>query len=501
MSLKRNIVANYLGQGWVALMGLAFLPVYVNYLGVEAFGLIGAFAALQAWFALLDLGLSPTLSREMARFSVGAHKPQEIRNLLYTMEVIYLSVALLLTFLLTISAYWLATNWFNAHQLPVDAIGRALTIAAWIVACRWMSTLYRSALTGLHKQIWLSAVSALFATWRFGGVVLVLAFVSPTIEAFFIFQLVIGLAETLLLRREVGRMLPRGAVKSAFSSVALRAVWGFAGGMTLITVLSTLLTQADKLILSALLPLSQYGFFSLAATMAGVLSFLIGPVANIAYPQFTMLVEQQRKQKLVEQYHKFSQFLACIVFPVMLVLCVFAHEVVFVWTGEISTADAVAPVLSILVLGNALNGVMHMPYLVQLAHGWLRLSVIVNFISVVVLVPALMVTVPRYGMLAAAWIWVILNLGYILFNISAMHRRILRGEQWRWYSNCFLLPLCSGGVVVALFSLGKFYFPLGGRLADFIFLINALLFAFVATILATPLGRQQLQVVLTKFKS
>ena len=68
MSIRRNVIANYLGQGWAAVMGLAFVPIYVSYLGMEAYGLVGLFALLQGWLALLDMGMTPTLGREMARF-------------------------------------------------------------------------------------------------------------------------------------------------------------------------------------------------------------------------------------------------------------------------------------------------------------------------------------------------------------------------------------------------------------------------------------------------
>ena len=30
MSIRRNVIANYLGQGWAAVMGLAFVPIYVE---------------------------------------------------------------------------------------------------------------------------------------------------------------------------------------------------------------------------------------------------------------------------------------------------------------------------------------------------------------------------------------------------------------------------------------------------------------------------------------
>ena len=44
--LKRNIIANFAGQGWAALMALAFVPLYIKFLGIEAYGLIGFFAML-----------------------------------------------------------------------------------------------------------------------------------------------------------------------------------------------------------------------------------------------------------------------------------------------------------------------------------------------------------------------------------------------------------------------------------------------------------------------
>lgn len=491
--VRRDLAANYLSAAWSGLMGLAFLPVYVDFLGVESFGLIGAFAILQGWFALLDMGLSPTMNREMARFSAGAHSPQGIRNLLFTMEVIYFGIGLMLTVAVASSAEWLAAHWFKAQQLPAATIAQALLIAAGIVGFRWMSTLYRSALLGLQRQVWLSVANATFATLRGAGVIVVLALVSPTIQAFFLFQVGVGLLEMLVLGMQARRSLPTPPARPVFSVTALRGVWRFAAGMTLITVLSTLLMQVDKLLLSTLLPLSEFGYFTLATTMAGALSLLTGPVANVAYPRFTSLVEQDRQQALVEQYHMFSQLLACLILPVTLVLCVFASDVVFVWTGNAATAGAVAPVLSIWVVGNALNGLMYTPYLAQIAHGWSRLTIIVNAVAVLVLVPAVVVLVPRHGVMAAAWVWVIINASYIVFSIAAMHRRILRSEKWRWYREDVLQPLLAGGLAVAVMALGKVWLPPGSRILEFFFLGTAFLLTLVATTLATPVGRSVLR--------
>ncbi len=93
VSLKKNVVANYLGQGWRALMGIAFVPVYIRYLGMESFALVGLFAMLQAWLALLDMGTKPALGREMARFTAGRHDVEFVRDLLRSIVIVGLATA------------------------------------------------------------------------------------------------------------------------------------------------------------------------------------------------------------------------------------------------------------------------------------------------------------------------------------------------------------------------------------------------------------------------
>ena len=66
-SLRRNILANSLSQIYVMAIGVVMAPVYLSFMGKEAFGLIGFFTMMTAWFQLLDMGLTPTLARETAR--------------------------------------------------------------------------------------------------------------------------------------------------------------------------------------------------------------------------------------------------------------------------------------------------------------------------------------------------------------------------------------------------------------------------------------------------
>ena len=75
--IKLNILANFGGQGWAALAQLAFVPLYLKFLGIEAYGLIGFYMMLQGILQILDVGLSMTINRELARYLTQPEKTGE----------------------------------------------------------------------------------------------------------------------------------------------------------------------------------------------------------------------------------------------------------------------------------------------------------------------------------------------------------------------------------------------------------------------------------------
>src|SRR5256885_8732449 len=88
-SLRRNIAVNYASQVYVALIGIAMVPLYLKYMGIEAYGLVGFFAMVQAWSQVLDFGLSPTLGREAAKFNAGVTPAESLNMFLRLLEIIF----------------------------------------------------------------------------------------------------------------------------------------------------------------------------------------------------------------------------------------------------------------------------------------------------------------------------------------------------------------------------------------------------------------------------
>jgi O-antigen/teichoic acid export membrane protein len=439
--LKRNLVANYLGQGWTSVMGLAFVPLYIRYLGMEAYGLIGLFAVMQAWMTLLDMGMTPTLNREMARYTAGAHSPQSIQDLLRSLEILCFSLAALIAVGVWTASGYLASDWLEAKKLPTTVVAQAVTVMAVVVALRFVEGIYRGSLFGLQRQVWYNGANAVLATLRHGGAVAVLAWVSPTVQAFFLWQVLISLLSVAVLAASVHRSLPQPPSPPKFSRQALAGVWRFASGMMGITFLALLLTQVDKLILSRMLTLESFGYYALAATVPSVLHIVIGPITQAIYPRMVELSTRDDQAALVSVYHQGAQLVTILTAPAVMLLSFFGGGVVFMWSGDAGLAENTAPILLPLVLGTFLNSLMWVPYQCQLAHGWTSLAIKTNVVAAVVLIPAIFLVVPHYGAVGAAWIWVALNVGYVLIVIQVMHHRLVPDEKWRWYLADVLLPL------------------------------------------------------------
>ncbi|ADE13117.1 lipopolysaccharide biosynthesis protein [Sideroxydans lithotrophicus] len=491
MALKRNIIANYFGQGWSAVMGLAFIPLYIRYLGMESYGLIGLFAVMQAWLTLLDMGMTPTLNREMARFTAGAHSPQSINNLLRSLEIITICIAAVIVISTWIASSYLATDWLKAEKLPISVVGQALAVMGIVVALRFIESIYRSSLIGLQKQVWYNVVNAAIATLRNVGAVVVLAWLSPTVQAFFLWQAAISMVSVVTLAAGVHRALPEPPFAPKFTFVAIADVWKFASGMMLVTFLAILLTQIDKVLLSRLLPLELFGYYTLASTVAGVLYIVISPITTAFYPRMVELSTKDDQAALAALYHQGSQLVTVLIVPALMLLCFFSKDVLFMWSGDVNLAEKTGSILSIFVVGVFLNCLMHMPVQLQLAYGWVSLGIKTNIVAVVVLVPAIFWTVPRYGVIGAAWIWVILNAGYVLIAVQIMHRRIFTREKWRWYFADVLLPTIGAAGIMLL---AKQFRPemMLDRWTEFFFLVIAGAVSLATTILLADKMRPML---------
>lgn len=425
------------------------MPLYVRILGIEAYGLMGFYLSLQAFFLVLDMGLSSTLNRELAISTDIDHGPAYKRDLVRTLEWLYWPMGAVIAIVVLLMSEPVAIHWLNPVKYGTAETARAIALMGLSTALQWPTALYSGGLRGLERQVSLNAMSSAFAVLRTFGSLSILLYVSPTLESFLWWQIGSAALQTALYRHALWKALPASPQPPDFRIGILHRIHRFTLGMAGIAVLSFLLMQSDRIILSTILPLDMFGYYTVAGTVAGALAIMIGPFFNALFPRYSALVGSGEIRQLSDLYHQSNQYVAVAVASVASVLAFFSTDVLMLWTQNSILAERSGDILSILVIGTGLNGIMHLPYALQLSYGWTRLALYQNIVAVAFVVPATWWAAHHYGGVGAALVWLGLNAGYIAIGIPIMHRRLLPEAMKRWYIEDILPP-----ILASVFSAG-----------------------------------------------
>lgn len=417
------------------------LPLYIKYMGAEAYGLVGFFTMLQAWFNLLDMGLTPTMARETARFRGGATDALSYRRLVRALEWGFLLVALIGGAAMFFASGYIAKDWLQTSQLPITEVQTAIELMALIIAMRWIGGLYRGSISGSERLVWLSGFNSIIATLRFVGVVPLLMFVGVMPTVFFSFQLGVALIELAVLLFYSYHLLPNTpqGQRLPWDWTPLKPILKFSLTIAFTSSVWVLVTQTDKLVLSKILPLAEYGYFTLAVMVASGVMIISGPISSAIMPRMTKLEAEGNHSALIFVYRQSTQLVAVIAGATSITVAFFAEPLLWAWTGDKLLAHQAAPVLLLYALGNGILAVSAFPYYLQYAKGDLRLHLIGNALFVVILIPTIIWAASQYGGIGAGYAWLVINLLSFIAWLPLVHRKFAPGLNLKWYSQDILI--------------------------------------------------------------
>jgi O-antigen/teichoic acid export membrane protein len=441
MLLRRNILASYVSQIYVTLIGIVLLPLYIQHMGAETYGLVGFFAMLQVWFNLLDLGLTPTVARETARHQGGALSAIDFRRLVHALESVFAAIGLVGGLVLLLAAEYIASHWLRVDVLPKQEVIHAVQLMACIIVLRWIGGLYRSIINGAQHLAWLSAFNIIAATARFAGVIPLLIYVGATPTLFFAFQLCIAICEFAILVLYCYRLMPAidSSSYSRWTLAPLKPILKFSMGIAFTSIVWALVTQTDKLVLSRLLPLAEYGYFSLAVLIASGIMLLSAPVSAAIMPRMAKLDAEGDQQGLIRVYRRATQLVSVLAGSAAVTLAFCAEPLLWAWTGDKVIAAQAAPILTLYALGNGVLAVAAFPFYLQYAKGDLRLHLIGNAVFVVLLLPIIIWAASHYGAIGAGYAWLGMNLLSLIAWLPLVHRKYQPGLNRQWYGQDILI--------------------------------------------------------------
>ena len=467
-ALYKNILANFIGSGWTGLISLIFLPYYIRLMGGEAFAIIGVFISLVNIMSVLDMGISPTLNRELAACSVHDDL-EKMRNTLRSLEIIYLPIILVTSLVLLLMSPLIAEHWLNNNKLPTFVVEQSLMIMSLVIALQLLINFYSAGISGLQFQVFLNSANIVLVTLRYAGVVPIMLYFSFSPVVFFLWQFIINILHLLILRVMLWRKVFIPRHRPSFQSKIIHSIWRFSFGVSVINILGVILINMDKILLSKLLSLEEFGYYSVASIIAmSIAPRIASPFLAATYPRFTQYVKEGNRGGIVDLYHKMSLIVATMVMPVTIFICLYAENILLLWTGSPAISEYAGTVLFFLSLACSFTALMYIPYALQLAYGWTKLGMWASVVSILTLLPLIIYLYPDYGANGVAFSWLVVNSMVTIITAGIMHKCLLSGEGIRWYlydnGLVILIVVTSSILLKNLFS-GETLWQLGIVLA------------------------------------
>lgn len=388
---RHSLLIIYISRIYSALISIAFIPFIFDFIGAEGFGLVGFFVVLQACLHILDVGIGGVVTRQVLLCSDDY---DSYKGFLRAYKKILLFFCIIALIISTIGV-WQSSNitelWLDS-SLDDELVKQCIIIMFLTFSSRYVQSPMRSVLLGKERHVLISIIDILTATISSPLAVVVLFLTSGNVLYYFYVQLLASLIRVAIFivysHKELNMTYvslkgrgPGKKIKTTFSNL-----FKFALQLSSLSILWVLVNQSDKLVLTNVMSLKDYSYYSLAISVVVVVSIVSGPMSQYLSPRLTKLYSENKKIEFAIVFEKTFLFLAIFLIPLCTFMFVDGKELIFIWTNNSDVAMRVQVYLPWLFAGASVAVFSNFAFLLRYSHGDLRSHTIVFSIFSVIII-------------------------------------------------------------------------------------------------------------------
>jgi O-antigen/teichoic acid export membrane protein len=454
MSITKNIISNYVNQIWIAVANLIAVPLYLKTLGVESFGIIAYLISLLGCFSIFDLGFAPIISQESKKYQLKKISKSSFFNFIKTVNIFYFLFSCFIFIGLFLFAFEFESLQKGANSstdiLKNTNSNNFFLIASLMIALRYLESFYRSFFIGLEFFHEFNLFNFVIIFLRNFLPIIIFKFYPSSISIYLYCQIFLSLIVIIFFHIYIHSFKFKDLAFAEFKLKEVLIRKNFIISLFKASFLSVIITQLDKLIVINYVTMEDYGIFSVATAISSGFLMLIAPITQVFYPRLVKSYVQKNMTKLSDDFHYGAQLITLLLGTLALEILFFSSEILLMWTSDMLISEKASPILCLFIFGSLINSFLWVPYQLQIAMKWMRLSLTVNFFVILFMIPLYIIFLPDYGARAAGAIWLTLNLVNFIFSVNFMFNKILRNERFHWYFLDILIP--------SIFIAGILYF-------------------------------------------
>lgn len=357
-NLGWNTVLNFTGQTLPLAAGVALIPYIIRRLGPDRFGVLGIVWVIFGYFSIFDFGLGRATTKFLAEWLATG----EVRHL---SDMVWTSIALQLFLGLVGGLIFLGIT-------PL-LVGRVLKPPAYLLSeIRMTFIILALALPAVLVTSGLRAVIEGCQRFDISNFLRIPSSVSgfliPAVALPFGLRLP-GIVLLLALSRAGFAMahlslcihiLPCLKTRPVFRTDVIFPLLSFGGWVTVANFINPIMISMDRFFIGSLLSVAMVGYYTAPMEAVTKLWIIPGSLMTTMFPVCSAL-GIGKKEELQDLYSRAIRCLFLILAPIILVLILFAKQIMQLWLGPDFVTNS-ALVLQILSFGVFVNCFAHLPY-------------------------------------------------------------------------------------------------------------------------------------------
>lgn len=447
-----NTLANLVGKVANIFWSVLFVPFYLTILGHEAYGLVAIQGTLQGIFSILEMGLPAAVTREIA-----GHKDEDnryecnyLRSVVRTSETVTAATGCFVSTVIYALSPTISLDWLVVNGLATGVTTQALWIMGMQAGVQFSGLVYSGALVGAGRQVLQNCIISISSFAR-GMSSVIAIFYFPDVRVFLVVQLVGTVTAILALRYATFSVLP--GQQGKFSLSVLGQMFPFASQMIVNSLVLTIAGTLDRIILSKTMPVSNFGYYTLATFMASGIIIVGNSFITAIYPAFVRKGYASDSFDLLDDYRKKSRIMAAVLLPLTMFLMFFGTDVMHCWTrdNEIAIAGFVAvPCLAASSYFSTLN---QLPISLASARGFMYPAILGQlFVTAIIAVP-LYLSIKAFGLTGAALGNLMANILYFALVTPVIHHYAKMGSHINWLKGLLLSQTPLVGLIVLAWAI------------------------------------------------
>lgn len=466
--LARSVAWNLAGAGIPLLLAFWVIPLLVEGMGTERFGLLGIVWAGIGYFSLFDFGIGAALAKLTAE-RLGDGRIDDLSSLIRTGLSLLLGLGVFAALTVLLLTSWLIAN---VLKVPFELINEA-SGSFWVLAATLPFVTLMSGLTGILRgyqrfdKINLVRIPLGIANFLFPVVALK---ITPSLVAttamLAVSRVIACLACWQLCRPYLSSCRSHNGARRQNTRMLLR----FGGWLTVSNVIGPLMVYFDRFFIGAMVGMAAVAQYTIPYEIITRLSILPDSLFGVVFTALaTAFAADVKRARLIFNASALGMALS-VGFPVTFAV-LFSRELLAFWLGPVFAAES-SKVLTWLAIGVFINCIARLPLFALQAAGRPDLTAKVHLAELPIYLLLLWSLTDTYGIVgtAAAWTIRITCDAAVLFAIAYQALPELRAEQSRALS----LVLVGALLLVCLCTM-DFWILKAGSFSTVLFVGSALI--------------------------